>query len=131
MKLASALKLGRPGADNRLIPETSTHIRVSPGARPAQHLHVCTRCDSELVQPSDWEDAGEDRWQVRLECPNCGWSRRGTFASVQLIALEDQLDGGFDVLLRDLKRLTAANMTEEIERLSAALVTELILPEDF
>jgi hypothetical protein len=83
------------------------------------------------VQASDWEDAGDDRWQLRLECPNCGWSRRGTFSSLQLTALEDQLDGGFDVLLRDLKRLTTANMTEEIERLSSALASDLILPEDF
>jgi len=35
------------------------------------------------------------------------------------------------VLLRDLKRLTAANMTEEIERFAAALAIGLILPEDF
>jgi hypothetical protein len=84
-----------------------------------------------LVQPRDWEEAGQDRWQLRLECPNCGWFRRGTFSSGQLTALEDQLDGGFDVLLRDLKRLTTANMTDEIERLSVALATDLILPEDF
>jgi DNA-directed RNA polymerase subunit RPC12/RpoP len=125
------LKLAPAGADNRLIPETSTHLRVSPAARPAQRLHVCTRCASELVQPTDWEEAGEDRWQLRLECPNCGWSRRGTFSSVQLTALEDQLDGGFDVLLQDLKRLTTANMTDEIERFAAALATGLVLPEDF
>ena len=95
------------------------------------HLHVCTQCDSELVQPHDWEEAGHECWQLRLECPNCGWCRRGTFSSRQLTALEDQLDGGFDVLLRDLKRLTTANMTEEIERFSLALATGLILPEDF
>ena len=84
-----------------------------------------------MVQPSEWRDAGDDRWQLRLDCPNCGWSGRGTFASNQLTVLEDHLDGGFDVLLRDLQRLTCANMTEEIERLAAALRTELILPEDF
>lgn len=83
------------------------------------------------MQPSGWEDAGGDRWHLRLGCPNCGWSRRGTFSSVQVTALEDQLDGGFDVLLRDLKRLTAANMTEEIDRFASALSTDLILPEDF
>jgi hypothetical protein len=126
-----ALKLGPQVADNRLIPELSAHIDVSHGARPAGRLHICARCDSELVQPSDWEEAGGDRWQLRLACPNCGWSRRGTFSSVQLTALEDHLDGGFDVLLRDLKRLTAANMTEEIERFAVALEIELILPEDF
>jgi hypothetical protein len=131
VKLAMALKVGAPPADNRLIPEVSAHLDISRGARPAGRLHICTRCDSELVQPSDWEEAGEGRWQLRLACPNCGWSRRGTFSSVQLTALEDRLDGGFDVLLHDLKRLTTANMTEEIERFAVALETGLILPEDF
>jgi hypothetical protein len=131
VQVATILKLRAPCADKRLIPETSTHLRVSPVALPAQQLHVCGRCEGELVQPSDWEDAGGDRWQLRLACPNCGWTRRGTFSSVQVTALEDQLDGGFDVLLGDLKRLTTANMTEEIERFSSALSTDLILPEDF
>ena len=83
------------------------------------------------MQPHDWEEAGHELWQLRLDCPNCGWCRQGTFSSGQLTALEDELDGGFDVLLRDLKRLTTANMTEEIERFSRALATGLILPEDF
>ena len=131
MKLAGVLKLRPPRADNSLIPETSVHVRVSPAAAEGQLLHVCRRCDSELVQPRDWEKAGQGRWQVRLECPNCGWGRRGTFSSGQLTALEDQLDGGFDVLLRDLKRLTTANMTDEIERFAVALASALILPEDF
>lgn len=83
------------------------------------------------MQPSHWEDAGDDRWQLHLRCPNCGWNRRGTFSSIQLTALEDHLDSGFDVILSDLKRLTAANMTEEIDRFAVALESELILPEDF
>jgi hypothetical protein len=130
-KLARALKLGPPDADNTLIPETSIHVRVSPAVGAGLYLHICGRCDSELVQPHDWEEAGPEHWQLRLECPNCRWCRRGTFSSGQLTALEDQLDSGFDVLLRDLKRLTTANMTEEIERFSLALATGLVLPEDF
>ena len=83
------------------------------------------------MQPSDWEEAGPDRWRLRLHCPNCGWWRRGTFSGQEIAPLENQLDGGFAVLLEDLRRLTAANMTEEIERLSHALEVDLILPEDF
>jgi hypothetical protein len=33
--------------------------------------------------------------------------------------------------MRDLKRLTKANMEEEIERFTLALGSDLILPEDF
>ncbi len=83
------------------------------------------------MQPSEWVQAEGGRWQLRLQCPNCGWSRRGTFGGRQLTALEEQLDGGFAVLLRDLKRLRAANMAEEIERFAGALESGLLLPEDF
>lgn len=130
-KPAVRLKLQPRSADKSHMPQASAHIEVLPGARPAQHLHICRCCDSELIQASEWEDAGDDHWQLRLRCPNCGWCRRGTFSSIQLAALEDHLDVGFNVLLRDLKRFTAANMTEEIERFALALETELILPEDF
>ena len=34
-------------------------------------------------------------------------------------------------MLSDLRRLTQANMAEEIERFAAALDADLILPEDF
>ena len=34
-------------------------------------------------------------------------------------------------LMRDLKRLTRGNMEEEIDRFTAALSSDLILPEDF
>ena len=131
MKLAGVLKLQPLRADKKLIQETSVHVHVSPATGEGQLLHICGRCRSELVQPREWEKARQGAWQVRLECPNCGWCRRGTFSSGQLTAFEDQLDGGFDVLLRDLKRLTAAVMTEEIERFAVALASGLILPEDF
>ena len=49
----------------------------------------------------------------------------------QLAEFEDHLDSGFDELVRDLKRLRSANLTEEIERFAAALEADLILPEDF
>jgi hypothetical protein len=34
-------------------------------------------------------------------------------------------------MLADLRRLTQANMAEEIERFTSALQSDLILPEDF
>ena len=45
--------------------------------------------------------------------------------------LEDQLDEGLADMLRDLQRLTQANMADQIERFVAALHADLILPEDF
>ncbi len=96
-----------------------------------QCLHICPHCESKLVQPVEWGAGDADCWELALHCPNCRWSHRGTFRGDQLAELEDNLDSGFDELLRDLRRLRAANLTDEIERFAAALAADLILPEDF
>ena len=41
------------------------------------------------------------------------------------------LDDGLAEMLADLKRLTQANMAEEIDRFVTALRADFILPEDF
>ena len=101
-----------------------------PGAaiRP---LHVCSRCRCELVQPVAWTEAGGERWELELECPNCWWRETGLFGREQLNAFEDRLDEGLTAMLNDLKHLAHANMAEEIDRFAAALRDDLILPEDF
>jgi hypothetical protein len=55
----------------------------------------------------------------------------GVFDQEQVDTLEEHLDDGLTDMLSDLRRLTQANMTEEIERFAAALNADLILPEDF
>jgi hypothetical protein len=45
--------------------------------------------------------------------------------------LDDELDRGSSALLGDLRRLTHANMSEEIEFFTRALEADLILPSDF
>ena len=104
---------------------------IRPQAQVERWLHLCRQCGSELVQPIEWGDTDAEGWELALECPNCRWSHHGLFGDEQLSELEDHLDNGFDELLRDLKRLTAANMAEEIERFAVALEAGLILPEDF
>jgi hypothetical protein len=69
--------------------------------------------------------------ELTLHCPNCCWSRHGTYDEEQVAQLEDHLDDGVTAILRDLRRLTNANMADEIERFAAALALDLILPEDF
>ena len=45
---------------------------------PATDLHVCPRCDSCLVQPTCWEQAGDrTHWRVWRRCPECEWSCAG------------------------------------------------------
>lgn len=99
--------------------------------RPQTGLHICPECESELVQPVEWGEATEERWELTLHCPNCDWISHGSFDQDQVMELEEQLDEGIAAILCDLKRLATANMADEIERFATALEADLILPEDF
>jgi hypothetical protein len=94
-------------------------------------LHICPQCESELVQPTDWTEASEDRWELSLECPNCWWHDEGVFDREAVAELEEHLDNGLTSMLDDLRRLTQANMADQIDRFVSALQADLILPEDF
>jgi hypothetical protein len=103
----------------------------NPTAEPQQDLHVCTECESELVYPVQWEEAGPDNWSVLLHCPNCGVFREGVFTQDNVELFDEELDRGADALARDYKRLMRANMADEIDRFMGALSAGAILPEDF
>ena len=94
-------------------------------------LHICPACDSELVQPVCWSETEDHRWELTLECPNCGWLEDGIYQREQIDRLEEKLDDGLAEMLADLKRLTQSNMAEEIDRFISALNADFILPEDF
>jgi hypothetical protein len=94
-------------------------------------LHICPECDSQLVQPIEWGQVSADNWELRLYCPNCGQTRDGLFDQDDVADLEERLDEGVEAILRDLQRLTHANMADQIDRFAAALDADLILPEDF
>jgi hypothetical protein len=94
-------------------------------------LHCCPRCACQLVQPLDWREAPQGFWELSLHCPNCDWLDEGIYDQEQVDALEERLDEGLTAMLGDLRRLTQSNMAEEIERFTAALHDDLVLPEDF
>jgi hypothetical protein len=102
-----------------------------PPAEPHQDLHVCVECDSELVYPVQWEEAGTENWSVLLHCPNCDVYREGVFTQENVELFDEELDRGADTLARDYKRLMRANMADEIDRFVGALAAGAILPEDF
>jgi hypothetical protein len=106
-------------------------IRFAETENPATGLHVCAECECELVQPLTWGQVTADHWELELHCPNCGHIRDGVFDQDDVAALEERLDEGVEAILRDLQRLTHANMSEQIDRFAAALHDDLILPEDF
>lgn len=94
-------------------------------------LHICFHCASELVLPLDWSEEGHRRWRIVLRCPECESRREGVFEQAAVERLEDELDRAAAALLGDLRRMTHANMAEEIEFFIRALDADLILPSDF
>jgi hypothetical protein len=108
--------------------------REAPVERPAdedRELHICVNCDSRLVYPVQWEEAGTKSWNVTLRCPDCEWTEASVFSQDQCDRFDDELESGTDALSRDYKRLVTANMSEEIDRFAAALKADAILPVDF
>jgi hypothetical protein len=105
-----------------------------PAPAPAEEvidLHVCPDCDQHLVYPVEWEEASATHWEVVLRCPNCEWNTVGVYDQDTVDRFDEELDHGTELLLRDLKRLTRANMEEEIERFGKALESDAIWPMDF
>jgi len=94
-------------------------------------LHVCFNCAGELVYPLDWAEEGAKHWRIVLRCPECEALREGVFEQSVVEQLDDELDRGAGALLSDLKRITHANMTDEVEFFVRALDADLICPSDF
>jgi hypothetical protein len=104
---------------------------AEPQTDELRELHLCINCDSRLVYPVRWDEAGPKSWNVTLRCPECEWTEAGVFTQDQCDRFDDELESGTDALSRDYKRLVTANMSEEIDRFSAALRADGILPIDF
>jgi hypothetical protein len=105
---------------------------VTESARQVDHdLHVCRDCESELVYPTEWEEAGPEYWRVALRCPNCEWTVSGVFPQDLVDRFDERLDEGTEQVVTDLRELMRANMGEEIDRFVAALNAGALLPEDF
>jgi hypothetical protein len=100
-------------------------------ASPGEALHVCPRCAGGLVHPLDWAEESPGRWRISMRCPDCSLLREGVFGQALVERLDEELDKATGAILSDLKQLTHANMTEEIELFARALELDLIGPSDF
>lgn len=96
-----------------------------------ERLHVCFHCAGELVYPLDWSEEGPRHWRIVLRCPECESRREGVFDQGAVERLDDELDRGSSALLGDLRRMTHANMSEEVDFFVRALDADLITPSDF
>ncbi len=97
----------------------------------APDLHVCPSCNSHLVYPIAWEEAGRTSWEVSLRCPNCEWSNTDVFGEDAIQRFDETLDLGTEALVADLRKLTRANMEDDVARFVAAIAADFVLPEDF
>jgi hypothetical protein len=96
-----------------------------------EELHICPEGDAGLVYPVEWDEVSPTQWEVEIRCPNCDFSEVGVHEQDVVDRFDDELDRGTAALVRDLKRLTRANMEEEIERFTKALHSDAIWPMDF
>jgi len=112
-------------------PNESPNTRASDGACTPEHLHVCFHCSGGLAYPLDWMEEGPRHWRIILRCPDCESRREGVFEQGAVERLDDELDRAASLLLGDLKRMTHANMSEEVEFFIRALDADLIVPSDF
>jgi hypothetical protein len=107
------------------------HGQASEATSSPGQLQICFHCAGELVYPLDWSEEGPRHWRIVLRCPECESRREGVFDQPSVERLDDELDRGSSALLGDLRRMTHANMSEEIEFFARALDADLILPSDF
>jgi hypothetical protein len=107
------------------------HASTPGSVHEVVDLHVCPDCDKQLVYPVEWEEASPTHWEVMLRCPNCEWQTVGLYDQETVDRFDEELDRGTEALVRDLKRLTRANMEEEAERFGSALASDAIWPMDF
>jgi len=112
-------------------PNESPDTRDSHRACAPEQLHVCFHCAGELAYPLDWAEEGPRHWRIVLRCPECESRREGVFEQGLVERLDDELDRAASLLLGDLKRMTHANMSEEVEFFARALAADLIVPSDF
>ena len=112
-------------------PTTHSARPSSGGACKPDELHICFNCAGELVYPLDWCEEGVRHWRIVLRCPDCESRREGVFEQSAVELLDDELDRAAGALLGDLRRMTHANMSEEVEFFVRALEADLITPADF
>jgi hypothetical protein len=105
----------------------------APAQAPAAlGLHVCDECGSGLVQPTQWEQAGDrGHWRLWRRCPECGWSVDAVHGEREIDAYDEELDAGTQALGEVLRQLVRENMQHVVDAFTAALEADLLTADDF
>jgi hypothetical protein len=127
----SDIRNGAPPPTDKKMDIVHSNGGSADSALSSDQLHICFHCAGELVFPLDWCEEGHRHWRIVLRCPECESRREGVFEQASVERLEDELDRAAAALLGDLRRVTHANMSDEIEFFIRALDADLIEPSDF
>ena len=101
-----------------------------PSPTPDRGPSRLPECDARRSStPSSGRRPPTTHWEVSLRCPNCEWTDRRHLRPGAVDRFDEELDRGTEALVRDLKRLTRANMEDEIERFARALDSDAICPK--
>jgi hypothetical protein len=125
------IKRGAPSSGGKEMDIVQNDRGMPERTWAPDQLHVCFHCAGELVFPLDWSEEGARHWRIVLRCPECESRREGVFEQAAVERLEDELDRAAAALLGDLRRVTHANMSDEIEFFIRALDADLIDAGDF
>ena len=100
--------------------------------KTAAGLHVCPECESQLVQPTRWEQTTDRTyWRLWRRCPECGWGCDGVFGEREIDDFDEKLDLGAQALADVLKALERESMQNVVESFATALAADLITADDF
>jgi hypothetical protein len=115
--------------------DSTSHTKATQASAKAGKpagLHVCGECGSDLVQPTQWEQAGgRGKWRLWRRCPECGWSGDAVHGEREIDAYDEALDSGTQALTGVLADLVRENMQHVVDAFSAALEADLITADDF
>jgi hypothetical protein len=118
-------------AEPSIDPSVQAVERDARGEAAPAALEQCPDCSCDMVFPIDWREADGDRWELERRCPNCEWGERAVYEQAEVERYDAVLNGGTDVLIDQLERVTRENMEDEIERFVKALDQGHIEPFDF
>jgi hypothetical protein len=94
-------------------------------------LQECPACRRDMVCPLRWQRLSRGRWAIALRCGECGLARDFDASNAQAAALYETFDRQQRTMERELWRLDAARMAEEVAAFIDALDRDLIDPADF
>lgn len=121
-EVAASIEAGR-------APELAAALGVSESV--GGELWHCPRCRGDLVHPVATRICADGAWWVDRRCPACEWRGQGVHTAAAAERFRDAHEDGTDELATTARAMARLNMSDDIDRLVAAIRRGLIEPMDF